>query len=137
GMAALYWLPRRTPKLTRGLPAGPGGGLPMSWAPRHLAVPCLALSWLAALSVHAQGAGALGLEAGEHAVGFRLLAQVGAARMVTGGFAPQPQPRPLRIYLWYPAQRAAPPLTFGRYAALADDDIWPPEIVGPLRGELA
>ena len=34
------------------------------------------------------------------------------------------------------AARRTQPLTFGRYAALADDDVWPAEIVGELRARL-
>ena len=78
----------------------------------------------------------LGLEAGEHAVGFQLLEERDASRMVTGGVAETARARPLRIYLWYPARRAAQQVTFGRYAALADEDIWPSEIAGPLRANL-
>lgn len=78
----------------------------------------------------------LGLEAGEHAVGFQLLDERDASRMVTGGVAATAHARPLRVYLWYPARGAAQSLTFGRYAALADNDVWPPEIAGPLREKL-
>lgn len=49
------------------------------------------------------------------------------------------QARPLRIYVWYPAavSPGVPPMRFGRYAALAEDDVWPIEIVGPLREKLS
>ncbi|HEY8519866.1 MAG TPA: hypothetical protein VIN61_07295 [Gammaproteobacteria bacterium] len=48
-------------------------------------------------------------------------------------------PRPVRIYLWYPAEDAerAEPMRFGRYASLASDDVWPPEIAGNAREKLA
>jgi pimeloyl-ACP methyl ester carboxylesterase len=42
----------------------------------------------------------------------------------------------MRIYVWYPAKNFAKPLHFGRYAELADDDVWPPEITGRARETL-
>jgi dienelactone hydrolase len=79
-----------------------------------------------------------GLAAGQHSVGFRLLEDEDRSRVVTGGSAGATHPRPIRTYLWYPARAAddTPPLTFGRYAALADDDVWPEEIAGDLRKRL-
>jgi hypothetical protein len=97
---------------------------------------------LAAIASVAAGAGLgqdpspLTLEPGEHAVGFRLLEERDPARMVPGGSGGTPQPRPLRIYLWYPAVDASRHMTFGRYATLADDDIWPAELTGPLHDRL-
>ncbi|HEX7235690.1 MAG TPA: hypothetical protein VF405_01940 [Gammaproteobacteria bacterium] len=79
----------------------------------------------------------LGLPAGEHSVGFRLLEDNDASRVVTGGVRGAAHPRPIRTYLWYPAETArAQPMRFGRYAALADDDVWPEEIAGDLRQRL-
>jgi hypothetical protein len=78
-----------------------------------------------------------GLAAGQHAVGFRLLEDEDLSRAVSGGSRDATYPRPIRTYLWYPAQASRrAPLTFGRYAALADDDIWPAEIAGELRQRL-
>jgi dienelactone hydrolase len=79
-----------------------------------------------------------GLAPGQHAVGFRLLQDQDGARVVTGGAADATHARPIRTYLWYPAAGAGrtPPLTFGRYAALADDDVWPEEIAGEMRARL-
>jgi dienelactone hydrolase len=79
-----------------------------------------------------------GLDAGEYSVGFRLIEEQDASRVVTGGVRGATHPRPIRVYLWYPATaaRRAQPLRFGRYAALADDDIWPAEIAGELRERL-
>ena len=76
------------------------------------------------------------LEAGEHAVGFRLLQERDTTRVVPG---PTNQARPVRIYLWYPATASpgVPSMLFGRYAALAEDDVWPIEIAGPLREKLS
>ncbi len=76
------------------------------------------------------------LEAGEHAVGFRLLQERDTTRVVPG---PTDQARPVRIYVWYPAAASpgVPPMRFGRYAALAEDDVWPIEIIGPLRERLS
>jgi hypothetical protein len=78
-----------------------------------------------------------GLPAGQHAVGFRLLEDQDAARVVTGGVRGAAHPRPIRTYLWYPAETArAQPMRFARYAELADGDIWPDEIAGDLRRRL-
>ena len=97
----------------------------------------LALCVLASLPAFGQRAAeVLGLEAGERAVGFQLLEELDTSRRVTGGIAATAHARPLRVYLWYPARRAEQPVTFGHYAALADDDVWPPEIAGPLREKL-
>lgn len=75
------------------------------------------------------------LEAGEHALGFRLLEEIDGTRIVPG---PNDPARPVRIYLWYPAAPlpGVPPMRFDRYAALAEDDVWPVERVGPLRDRL-
>jgi dienelactone hydrolase len=78
-----------------------------------------------------------GLPAGEHSVGFRLLEDHDASRIVSAGARGAVHPRPIRTYLWYPAETArAQPMRFGRYAALADDDVWPDEITGDLRRRL-
>ena len=72
-----------------------------------------------------------GLEPGPNSVGFQLL-EGRDSRAVTGGIASTAHARPIRTYLWYPAKRAARPMSFARYAALADEDVWPPEIAGSL-----
>jgi len=74
-----------------------------------------------------------------HAVGFRLLETQDHSRIVTGGSeSGDTHPRPIRTYLWYPASTSenAEPMNFGRYAELADDDIWPIEILGGLHDKL-
>jgi dienelactone hydrolase len=75
------------------------------------------------------------LEAGENAVGFRLLQERDETRVVAG---PTAQARPVRVYLWYPTKAAssARPMLFGRYAALAEDDVWPVEVAASLREKL-
>jgi hypothetical protein len=81
----------------------------------------------------------IGLEPGEYAVGFQLLEEQDHSRVVTGGTSPSTaHPRPVRTYLWYPARRSddVQTMRFGRYAALANEDIWPVEIAGNLREEL-
>ena len=81
----------------------------------------------------------LSLEPGEYSVGFQLIEEQDYSRSVTGGMLPSAaHPRPVRTYLWYPARGSddAQPMRFGRYAALADEDIWPAEIAGNLREEL-
>jgi len=80
----------------------------------------------------------LGLARGEHAVGFRLLDDEDRSRAVTGGERGGAHARPIRTYLWYPAAtvRRARPMLFGRYAELANDDIWPQSISGALHERL-
>jgi hypothetical protein len=92
---------------------------------------------LTALSATAQTE-VFGLDAGEHAVGFRLLEDEDGSRAVTGGRRGAAHPRPIRTYLWYPAEaaRIPAPMRFGQYAKLADDDIWPEQIAGELRDRL-
>ena len=79
---------------------------------------------------------AFNLEPGASAVGFRLLEGEDRSRVVTGGVSATAHPRPVRTYLWYPARGTPRPMRFGRYAELADGDIWPAEISGSLRGAL-
>lgn len=75
-----------------------------------------------------------GIEPGAWAVGFRLLEGQDTSRAVTAGNGSATHPRPLRVYVWYPAERAAQPMRFRRYAELAEGDIWPAEIAG-VQGE--
>jgi dienelactone hydrolase len=79
-----------------------------------------------------------GLDAGQHSVGFQLIETQDPSRIVSGGAPGATHARPVRVYLWYPAtaSRRAPPLRFGRYAELADDDIWPAAIAGEARERL-
>jgi dienelactone hydrolase len=65
------------------------------------------------------------LTRGSYAVGFRLLEETDASRAIRSGKGAHP--RPVRVYLWYPAVKPeeAGPMTFGRYAAMADEDVWP------------
>jgi pimeloyl-ACP methyl ester carboxylesterase len=55
------------------------------------------------------------------------------------GASPDVQARPLRVYAWYPAKVTpdAEPMAFGHYAALADDDVWPEEILPGARERMA
>ena len=97
------------------------------------------LAILIACSAHAQSpiaAGTFGLSPGRLSVGFRLLEERDASRAVTGGLGSTSHARPIRIYLWYPTGDAPRPMSFGRYAALADGDIWPEEIAPSLRSVL-
>jgi hypothetical protein len=84
----------------------------------------LALALLLPCAARAQ-TNLFGIEPGAYSVGFRLSEEQDPSRVVTGGIASTAQPRPIRIYLWYPAKKSAPAMRFGRYAALADEDIWP------------
>jgi hypothetical protein len=78
----------------------------------------------------------LGHGPGAFSVGFQLLEAQDDSRTITARTAPTPRPRPMRTYLWYPAERSAQTMAFGRYVRLADEDIWPPEIAGDLREQL-
>lgn len=71
-----------------------------------------------------------GLAPGPHAVGFRLLAEQDHSRSVSASDGKGTYARPIRVYVWYPAKAASKPMRFGRYAALADGDVWPAEISG-------
>lgn len=107
--------------------------------PRFVRFATSTLLAMLALPLPAQTGGeTFGLAAGRHAVGFRLLEDEDRSRAVSAGSRDSTHARPIRTYLWYPAQvsRRSQPLTFGRYAAMADDDIWPPEIAGELREQL-
>jgi hypothetical protein len=80
--------------------------------------------------VLAQPRGTLGLDPGTYPVGFQLLAEQDRSRIVVANDGAT-YARPIRVYVWYPAAKtASKPIRFGRYAALADDDIWPAEISG-------
>ena len=85
---------------------------------------------LFAPQVLAQRRDTLGLDPGPYPVGFQLLAEQDRSRFVVANDGAT-YARPIRVYVWYPAAKAASkPIRFGRYAALADDDIWPAEISG-------
>ena len=95
-----------------------------------------ALFLSAAIAQPREPVAAYGLEPGERAVGFRLIEGQDASRVVTGGSGGATHPRPLRTYVWYPAERGAPTMRFGRYAELAEGDIWPPEVAGAQQNKL-
>jgi dienelactone hydrolase len=97
------------------------------------------LGLLVSFAAHAQDtvpAGRLGLDAGEHSVGFQWLDETDGSRLITNEKG-DAFPRPIRIYLWYPASRGASPLLFRRYAELASDDVWSKQLVGEMRDALA
>jgi hypothetical protein len=71
-----------------------------------------------------------GLAPGPQAVGFRLLVEQDGSRYVSASDGTGTHTRPIRVYVWYPAKAPSKPMRFGRYAALADDDVWPAEISG-------
>ncbi|HEY7334120.1 MAG TPA: tetratricopeptide repeat protein [Bryobacteraceae bacterium] len=77
-----------------------------------------------------------GLAPGPHAVGFRLLVEQDRSRYVSASDGTGTYARPIRVYLWYPAKATSKSMRFGRYAALADDDVWPAEISGRARDVL-
>jgi tetratricopeptide (TPR) repeat protein len=80
------------------------------------------------------------LETGPYRVGFRLIEEQDSSRSIRiAGANPEVRTRTVRVYLWYPARPApeAEPMRFGRYAALADDDIWPGDILDGARERMA
>ena len=82
--------------------------------------------------------GALG--SGPHGVGFQLVEGSDTSRWVRPDSTSRAAwPRPLRMYVWYPAKTAADAeaMTFGRYADLATDDVWPESILGSARERTA
>jgi dienelactone hydrolase len=84
----------------------------------------------------AQPRESLGLEPGAYPVGFRLFAEQDRSRSVAANNGTATYPRPIRVYVWYPAVAAGKPMPFGRYAVLADDDVWPAEMSGGARDVL-
>ena len=103
---------------------------------RHSALVAGVLFLSVALAQRSEPVAVYGLEPGELAVGFRLIEGQDASRAVTGGSGEATQPRPLRTYVWYPAERRAATMRFGRYAELAEGDIWPAEIAGAQQDKL-
>jgi len=101
---------------------------------------CVLGSFLFASTVaHAQDAAIANtfrLEPGPYSVGFRLFVDQDPLRVVTGGVASTTHPRPIRTYVWYPTRSTSESLRFARYAALADDDVWPTDVAGSLRSTL-
>jgi dienelactone hydrolase len=80
------------------------------------------------------------LDAGDHEVGFRLLEEHDRSRAIrVTGATPEVQPRPVRIYIWYPARvaPAARAMSFGDYAAMAESDVWPGMILGNARERMS
>jgi len=80
------------------------------------------------------------LEPGPHRVGFRLVDELDLSRSIrVAGADPAVRPRPVRVYVWYPAKPApeADPMRFARYAALADDDVWAGDVLDGARERMA
>jgi pimeloyl-ACP methyl ester carboxylesterase len=80
----------------------------------------------------------LGLEPGQYSVGFQLVEAQDPSRRVEGATGTKTYARPIRAYLWYPSQRVSGerPMRMRRYATLAEEDVWPPELTGELRDVL-
>jgi pimeloyl-ACP methyl ester carboxylesterase len=109
------------------------------------AILCVILSFISLYSchvhakTHSDNANPHDLVTVKHSVGFQLLEEQDASRVVTGGVLPTTvHPRPVRTYIWYPAKSSdnTKPMRFGRYAELANEDVWPVEIGGNMRTEL-
>ena len=76
------------------------------------------------------------LEAGPHDVGFRVLEEVDRSRAIRPrGSSSSAHPRPVRVYVWYPANWPddSRPMAFGLYAEAADEDAWPDELLDGVR----
>jgi len=102
--------------------------------------PLLAAVSLTAALAAGEPAPRVELEPGPYPVGFLLIEEQDLSRSIrVAGANPEVQPRPVRVYVWYPAQPAAKaePMRFGRYTALADDDVWPGDILDGARKRLA
>jgi len=84
----------------------------------------------------AQPRASLGLEPGAYPVGFRLFAEQDHSRSVAANKGTATYPRPIRVYVWYRAVAAGTPMPFGRYAVLADEDVWPAEMSDGARDVL-
>ncbi len=106
--------------------------------PKLRTVPLLLLAGLASDTAGAEPWGSLA--PGEHDVGFMVTEVHDLARSVrTGDPQRKAVPRPVRVYVWYPAAAGtqARPMTFGEYAAHATDDVWPDRLVEGARARLA
>jgi hypothetical protein len=80
------------------------------------------------------------LAAGPYDVGFRLIEEVDQSRAIRVRLpSSEVRPRPIRIYVWYPAKltEADRPMTFGRYATMADEDVWPDNVLAGARDRMA
>jgi pimeloyl-ACP methyl ester carboxylesterase len=104
--------------------------------PKVLVPLVLLVVWSAAPGVAASDGLWGALQPGRFDVGFRLLEEVDRSRAIQpGGSAGRTHPRPVRVYVWYPASLSdgAQPMRFERYAEAADEDVWPDEILGRAR----
>jgi pimeloyl-ACP methyl ester carboxylesterase len=73
------------------------------------------------------------VEAGPFAPGFRLIETADASRSFPAAGGQGVSPRPMRIYVWYPAQPASSqPMRFDDYVRLARADFRPPGLPVPL-----
>jgi len=94
-------------------------------------------------AAHAEGGTDLlggDLAAGPHEVGFRILEELDRSRAIrTGDSSSSVHPRPIRVYVWYPAKGSddSRPMTFGRYAEAADADVWSDELLDGVRERTA
>src|SRR5215470_12502604 len=124
-------------KLEHEITGAPGiGGLGMNRRRVGFLLTTLLLSVAASAQQPTKAGDRFGLAPGPHAVGFRLLVEEDRSRYVPASDGTGTHARPVRVYVWYPAKAASEPMRFGRYAALADDDVRPAEISGRSRDVL-
>jgi hypothetical protein len=114
----------------------PRGGCSVNRGRVGVLVTTLLISVAASAQQPTSAGDRFGLAPGPYAVGFRLFVEQDRARHVSASDGTGSYARPIRVYVWYPAKGTSKPMRFGRYAALADDDVWPAEISGPLRDVL-
>jgi pimeloyl-ACP methyl ester carboxylesterase len=76
------------------------------------------------------------LQPGSHGIGFRLIEDNDPSRAIrVDRTSAGVHPRPIRVYVWYPAKASADAkrMRFGRYVEMADEDVWPDTILGKAR----
>ncbi|MBN2246341.1 MAG: hypothetical protein JW755_10905 [Candidatus Aminicenantes bacterium] len=63
------------------------------------------------------------LKPGEYSTGFRLITTQDLSRVYPNTKSTELNPRPIRIYIWYPAEQSSqPPMKFNEYIQMAYDD---------------
>lgn len=63
------------------------------------------------------------LKPGEYSTGFRLITTQDLSRVYPNNNSTELNPRPIRIYIWYPAEQSSqPPMKFNEYIQMAYDD---------------
>ena len=72
------------------------------------------------------------LKPGKYNTGFRLITTQDLSRVYPTNNSAELNPRPIRIYIWYPAEQSAqPPMKFNEYVCMAHDDFNSPSDIIP------